>query len=129
MNAIPAKGSSSSDFLLPSSSFSNIPVIALTSFGAGRKSTTASNIVCTPLFLKADPHRQGTISFAKVLILIPALISSSDSSPSSKYLSISSSFASAADSTIFSRHSLAKSESSSGISSSLKVVPISSPSQ
>ena len=129
LNAIPEKGSSSSDDLLPSSSLSRIPVTGLTSLGAGKKSTTASSMVCTPLFLNADPQRQGTISLLNVLSLIPIFMSSSDKSPSSRYLSINSSLASAADSTIFSRHSSARPLRSSGISSSVKVVPMSSPFQ
>ena len=70
------KGSSSDEDLLisTSSSSGNDPLIALTSFGAGRYSIAASRTACTPLFLKAEPQKAGTISFARVLTLIPSLI-------------------------------------------------------
>ena len=114
------KGSSSSDFLEASvPSWSITPVTALIWLGEGRKSITASSIVWTPLFLKADPQRQITISDSKVLCLNPSLISSSVKSPSSRYLFINSSLASAADSSIFSRHNMQASIISSGISSSI----------
>ena len=61
---------------------------------------------CTPLFLKAVPHSIGWISAAIVRVRMPSLISASDSSPASRYLFISSSLASAAASTMFSRHFL-----------------------
>jgi hypothetical protein len=65
--------------------------------------------------LNAEPHIIGTISLAIVRWRRPALISSGDRSPVSRYLFISSSFASAALSNIFSRHSLAVASRSAGI--------------
>ena len=58
------------------------PLIAGTSVGAGRKSTTASSSGCTPLFLKAEPHKMGT----KVPAIVPLRmqrfsVSASGSSP------------------------------------------------
>ena len=84
---------------------------------------TASSIACTPLFLNAEPHSIGTISPAIVRSRRPDLISSTESSPSSRYLFISSSFASAALSTIFSRHSFAMSTRSAGMSRSSNFIP------
>ena len=85
------------------------PRIAFTSSGAGKYSITASSIVWTPLFLNAEPHSAGTISLASVLVRMPDLISSTDSSFPSRYFSIKSSSASAAASTSFSRYSSARS--------------------
>ncbi len=82
---------------------SSTPSMARTSVGAGRYSTTASSMACTPLFLNAEPHSAGTISLARVRMRSPCLISSSVSSPPSRYLSMSSSLASAAASIICSR--------------------------
>ena len=45
---------------------SSTPLIAPTSVGDGMYSTIASNMAWTPLFLKAEPQKQGTISFASV---------------------------------------------------------------
>ena len=86
MNARAEKGSSSDDCLEASTSSSpgSVPFIASTSSGAGKKSITASNTACTPLFLKALPQRAGTISLPIVLILRPSLICSMVSSPDSK---------------------------------------------
>ena len=87
------------------------------SIGDGMKSITASSMRCTPLFLNALPHSIGWISPAIVRMRMPALISASVSSPDSRYLFISSSLASAAASTICSRHFSASACSSAGISS------------
>ena len=76
---------------------------------------TASSIACTPLFLNAEPHSIGTISLLIVRMRMPFFTSSTESSSDSRYLFISSSFASAAASTILSRHSLASASSSAGI--------------
>ena len=86
------------------------------SIGDGMKSMTASSMRCTPLFLKAVPHSIGWISVAIVRVRMPSLISSSVSSPDSRYLFISSSLASAAASTMFSRHLSASALRSAGIS-------------
>ena len=69
---------------------------------------TASSIACTPLFLNAEPHSIGTISFA-IVRSAQALLDLLDRTGRrpSRYLFISSSLASAALSTIFSRHSFA----------------------
>ena len=61
LKARPAKGSSSEHLRISSSSVPGFtPTTAATSVGAGRKSTTASSIGCTPLFLNAAPHSTGT---------------------------------------------------------------------
>jgi len=78
---------------------------------------TASSMRCTPLFLKAVPHSMGWISVAIVRVRRPALISSSVSSPVSRYLFISSSLASAAASIICSRHFWHSASRSAGIGS------------
>ena len=44
----------------------SMPVIGGRSTGLGRKSTTASSMGCTPLFLNADPHSTGTTWLAMV---------------------------------------------------------------
>ena len=77
---------------------------------------TASSIACTPLFLKALPHSIGTISLAMVRLRMPWRISSSVSGMPARYFSSKSSLASAAASTIFSRHSVAEASRSSGMS-------------
>ncbi len=92
-------------------------------------SMTPSRTACTPLFLKAEPPMTGTISFASVRIRIPCLISASVSSPSSRYLSMSSSVASAAASIMYSRISATSSTISAGTSSYWKVMPMSSSDQ
>ena len=76
MKANAENGSSSEEDLLisTSSSLGKDPLIAFTSFGAGKYSMAASRTAWTPLFLNADPQKAGTISLASVLILIPALI-------------------------------------------------------
>jgi hypothetical protein len=93
------------------------------SVGAGMYSITASSIAWTPLFLNAEPHIIGTISLAIVRRRRPALISSTDNSPPSRYLFINSSLASAAFSIIFSRHSWASGSSSAGISRMSNFIP------
>ena len=76
LNANAEKGSSSDAFLESSVSLSSeVPLTSSTSSGEGKKSITASNIVCTPLFLKAAPQRVTTNSFSNVLNLKPSLIS------------------------------------------------------
>ncbi len=84
--------------------------------GAGMSSTTLSSIACTPLFLKAEPHIIGTISEAMVRVRSPNKMSDSDNSPSSRYLFIKSSLASAAASTILERHLSQSAFKSAGIS-------------
>ena len=116
LNARPANGSSSAARRSPCLPFSSSPLTGGMSVGAGMYSMTASSIAWTPLFLNAEPQSIGTISLAIVRWRRPAFTSSSESSPPSRYLFISSSLASAALSTIFSRHSLAVSRSSAGIS-------------
>ena len=111
--------SSSLDSLVLSDPSSSIPTIDGLSSGDGKKCTTESNMACTPLFLKADPHITGTISLVRVRILMPSMISSFERLPSSKYLLRSSSEASAAASSIASLYSSQVVRSSSGISSSV----------
>ena len=63
LNAKAEKDSLSSNFLSISSLESGlVPLIEPISMGLGKKSTTASNKGCTPLFLKADPVNTGTKS-------------------------------------------------------------------
>ncbi len=84
---------------------------------------TASSIACTPLFLNALPHSIGTISFLIVRTRNPRLMSSTDRSCPSRYLCVSSSSASAAASTIFSRHFLASSTRFAGMSRNSYFMP------
>ncbi len=57
--------------------------MAGTSSGEGRKSTTASSIGCTPLFLSAEPHSTGTSWVLMVPMRSPRRMSSAEScSPS-----------------------------------------------
>ena len=126
MNASAEKGSSSLELLEAGSSVLGcIPSIAFTSSGAGRNSITASKTACTPLFLKAEPHRAKVISFSRTRCLSPFLISNSVRSPESRYFSISSSLASAAASTRSSLSALHLETSSSGISVYSNVEPLS----
>ncbi len=93
-----------------------MPFTGGTSAGDGMYSMTASSIAWTPLFLNAEPHSMMQISTRIERSRRPALISSTVSSPVSRYLCISVSLASAAASTSFSRHSLHSSSMSAGIS-------------
>ena len=74
LNARAAKLSLSSAFLVLSDPSSRIPLMAGLSVGEGKKSTMASNIAWTPLFLKADPQITGTISPLIVRVLRPVMI-------------------------------------------------------
>ena len=88
---------------------------------------TASSMVCTPLFLKAEPHNIGVMSMAMVALRMAATISASVMlSGSSKNFSMSVSSCSATDSTSFSRYSATTSTKSSGTGTSVKVMPMSS---
>src|SRR5437899_1090341 len=129
LKARPANGSSSEARRSPILPFSSSPLTGGISVGAGMKSITASSIACTPLFLNAEPQSIGTISLAIVRVRSPSLISSTESSPPSRYLFISVSLASAAFSTIFSRHSLAESRSPAGISRRSNFLPCDASSQ
>ncbi len=72
LNARPENGSSSELLRVISVSPStSMPFTSGTSSGDGRKSTTASSIGCTPLFLKAEPHSTGT----KLPAMVPLRIS------------------------------------------------------
>ena len=99
------------------------------SIGDGMKSTTPSSMRCTPLFLKAEPQNIGWISAPSVRVRMPDLISASVSSPESRYLFISSSPASAAASTMYSRHFCASAKSSAGISRNSNFMPCDASSQ
>ena len=101
LNAKAEKGASSLAWRVAFSPSGNSPATGGMSVGAGNNSTTASNIRCTPLFLKAEPHSIGWISPFKVRVRNAPTISSSVSSSPPKYLSISSSLASAAASIMF----------------------------
>ena len=78
---------------------SSTPLTGGRSAGEGNNWITASSIACTPLFLNAVPQNTGMIVPATVPLRIPAMISASDSAPSSRYLFIKSSEVSAAAST------------------------------
>ena len=97
--------------------------------GEGMKSITPSSMRCTPLFLKAVPQNMGWISAAMVRVRMPSLISSSDRSPDSRYLFIRSSLASAAASTMFSRHFWASASRSAGMSWNSNFMPCEASSQ
>ena len=65
-------GASSVDSrMISESSFGLMPLMAGTSFGAGRYSTTPSSSGCTPLFLKAEPQKIGV----KTLSIVPRRMS------------------------------------------------------
>ena len=101
-------GSSSEECLSTSSSVSGLtPLIAGTSNGDGKYSTTASSIGCTPLYLNADPHTTGKNSTDNVALRIAALSSSIVISSPPKYFSMKSSSNSATASISFSRYSSA----------------------
>ena len=79
MNAKAEKGSLSSNLLSISSLESGlVPLIKPMSMGLGKKSTTASNKGCTPLFLKAAPVKTGTKSNFIHPFLIQDIKSDSD---------------------------------------------------
>ena len=81
MNAKAENGSSSVHFLINSSSVSGLmPLTWPTSLGLGKKSTTASKINWTPLFLKAAPQIIGTKAKEIVPFLMQAFNSASDGS-------------------------------------------------
>ncbi len=71
---------------------------------------------CTPLFLNAEPQVMGVKVSETQPLRRPSRISASDSSSPPRYFSMSASSVSATISIIFSRHSLAVSTSSAGIS-------------
>ena len=91
------------------------PLIDGMSTGLGRKSTIASSIGCTPLFLNALPHITGVTPLAMVARRIAAMSCSVSGSVPSRYSSIISSSFSAMVSTSLSRHSRAASAWSSGM--------------
>ena len=79
LNAKAEKDSLSSNFLSISSLESGlVPLIEPMSIGLGKKSTTASNNGCTPLFLKAAPVKTGTKSNFIHPFLIQDIKSDSD---------------------------------------------------
>ena len=92
------------------------PLIAATSVGPGKKLTTESRRGCTPLFLKAEPHKIGTKADLTVPLRIHAINVSSFGSFPSKYSSIALSSCSTATSIKVSRYFNAVSFSSDGIS-------------
>ena len=103
LNASAENGSVSSALRLSSFSSSSMPSTGGRSIGDGSSWITASSMACTPLFLNAVPQSTGITSTFSVRSRMPAMISASDRSPSLRYLSISSSDASAAASTMNSR--------------------------
>ena len=100
------------------------PLIAGTSTGLGRKSTIASSIGCTPLFLNALPHITGVTALAMVARRIAATSCSSLGSLPSRYSSIISSSFSAMVSISLSRQSRAASAWSSGMDTMSYVSPL-----
>ena len=84
--------------------FINVPLTAGISAGEGKYSITASNIACTPLFLKAEPQNTGTISLFNVRLRKPFLISSSVNLQFQDIYPLVLLMASAAASIISSRH-------------------------
>ncbi|MNL38287.1 hypothetical protein D3C87_1604870 [compost metagenome] len=86
---------------------------------------TPSSMSWTPLFLNAEPQVAGTMRLAMVPLRRPSMISSSLSSPVSRYLLSSSSSPSAAASTICPRYMVHSSSKSAGTSTSWMSVPMS----
>ena len=89
LNANALNGSSSFGLRLItiSLSFGSKPLIAPISRGDGKKSLTASNSLCTPLFLNAEPQSVGMNVLSIQPFLIAALSSFSVISSSDKYFS------------------------------------------
>src|SRR5579859_820451 len=107
LKASPTKGWSSDTWAMPSR--------AGMSCGDGRKSTTASSRVWTPLFLKAEPHSTGTKARAMVPWRMQRFsVFSSGSSPL-RYASVTASSPSMASSIMALRASAALDASSAGI--------------
>ena len=100
------------------------PLIAGMSTGLGRKSTIASSIGWTPLFLNALPHRTGVTPPAMVARRIAAMSCSTSGSVPSRYSSIISSSFSEMVSISRSRHSRAASRWSSGIATMSYLSPL-----
>ncbi len=100
-----------------------MPLMSGMSIGEGMNSMTASSSACTPLFLKAVPHMHSTTSFLIERWRKPWRISSSESSSCSRYLCMSVSLPSAADSIIFWRYSRASALRFSGISRYSNFIP------
>ncbi len=96
----------------------SMPVAAGMSSGDGRKSTTASSIGWTPLFLKAEPHSTGTNENDSVPLRMARRMSSGESSSSDRYFSMRSSSSVATMSSILARHSSAWASNSAGIGTS-----------
>ena len=105
LNAKAANGAASSAGRVMGSPVSLTPFTGGTSVGEGMYSTMASSTACTPLFLNADPQVTRHTSFFRARSRSPFLISSSVSSPLSKYLFSRVSSPSAAASIILPRHS------------------------
>jgi len=84
LKASAANFSVSSALRTTSASLSSMPLTGGMSTGDGISSMTLSSMACTPLFLKAEPHSMGWISPAMVRWRRPAMMSFSDSSPSSR---------------------------------------------
>ena len=113
LNARAANGSLSSALRSSSASASllsgSVPVTGGMSSGDGRKSTTASSIGCTPLFLNAEPQMTGTNGAPSLRtdsmarLRSAALISSTVSASPPRYFSSSLSSASLTFSISFSR--------------------------
>ena len=117
LNASAANGSCSSALRSSTSSPRMfVPSAGGMSSGLGMKSTTASSIGWTPLFLNAEPQSTGTKLNASVPVRIARLISSSESSSSERYFSISTSSSVAMMSSSFARHSFACASYSAGMS-------------
>jgi len=107
LNASALKGALSDVLRVTSSPFGFTPLTSGTSSGPGRKSTTASRICWTPLFLKAVPRMTGKNFISRVPLRMPFTSSSFVSGWPSRYLRMRSSSTSATDSSSFARYSLA----------------------
>ena len=126
LNAKPQNFSSSLGLTSTFSSLLLYPWMLGTSSGDGKKSTTASIIFLTPLFLKLEPQITGKNSDVKVPLRIHILISSIVNSSPFKYFSIHLSSKFTISSIMIVRNSLALSTKSAGMSSTL-AVSLSSP--
>src|SRR5690606_16445245 len=105
----------------------SVPCTASLSSGEGNSSITKSSIVCTPLFLNDEPHTIGTNALSNTAARRAFNISRSVKEfGSSKNFSIKDSSYDATASNNFSRYSATSSNISSGIGTSVKVIPLSS---
>ena len=103
----------------------SVPATSARSAGEGSSSAIRSSRAWTPTDFDAVAHTTGMSLPAEIPARSAFSISGSPSDPSSRYFASRSSSVSAAASTSFSRYSLARSESSAGISPSAGLLPAS----